>query len=389
VKLTPLAPRPAALVEALVRRGFPPTQADAAAAGLQPAAVMLDGVSEREREALAAAARAQGTAHLSGDGWLLLAGDAARLAGLARPGSSPLPQTLAADLGRVLRGAFEPPAVWRTARGELALDRPLVMGILNVTPDSFSDGGRWLEPAQALAHAVRLVADGADILDVGAESTRPGRPAPVSPEEEWRRLAPVLDGLRRECPATPISVDTVRADTARRALDAGACIVNDVTGLRHDAALADVCATAGCGLVLMHSRGALAELATYDHAAYDDLVQDILAELEGAVTVATRAGVREAAIALDPGFGFGKRPEQNLQLLDRLPALATLGRPLVVGPSRKRFLGAVTGRPVEERDLATAAACVTAFERGAHVFRVHAVRETREALAVANAVRTA
>jgi dihydropteroate synthase len=375
-------------VEALRRHGVSPSQADAAAAGLQPAAVVVDGVPADTREALTAAARAQGTSHLSGDGWVLLAGDAARLAGLARPGASPLPAELADALARGLRGAFTPPLAWSTARGDLSLERPLVMGILNVTPDSFSDGGRWLEPAAALAQAGRLLADGADLLDIGGESTRPGRPAPVPVEEEWRRLAPVLDGLAREFPAAPLSVDTVKAETARRALDAGVWIVNDVSGLRHEPALAAVCAAAGAGLVLMHSRGSLAELATYDHASYVDLVGEVLAELAAAVAAAELAGVPREGIAVDPGLGFGKQPEQNLRLLDQLGALLTFGRPVVVGPSRKRFLGTLTGRPAEQRDLATAAACVAAYERGAHVFRVHAVRETREALAIAHAVRT-
>ncbi|HEX9633323.1 MAG TPA: dihydropteroate synthase [Gemmatimonadales bacterium] len=282
-----------------------------------------------------------------------------------------------------------PPWSWPTARGTIALDRPVVMGILNVTPDSFSDGGRWLDPDAALAHAEEMLADGADLLDVGAESTRPGRPTPVPAEEEWRRLGPVLEGLVRRFPMVPISVDTVKAETARRALGAGAWIINDVTGLRHDPAVADACAAAGAGLVVMHSRGDLADLATYAHATYGALMTEIAEELDGMVRTAEGRGVAPARIAVDPGFGFAKRPEHNLRLLDRLAALRALGRPLVVGPSRKRFLGAVTGREAAARDAATAAACVLASERGAHVFRVHAVRETRDALRVAHAARTA
>jgi dihydropteroate synthase len=390
VRLTPLAPRPAAIAEALARRGVSETQADAAAAGLEPAAVVLDGVSDGEREALTRAARAHGLASLSGAGWVLLAGDTSRLAGLTRTGGATgIPDGMAGPLGGALRPSLEPVESWRTARGPLGLDRPLVMGILNVTPDSFSDGGRWLDPGAAAGQAERLLADGADLLDVGAESTRPGRPAPVPAEEEWRRLAPVLDDLVRRFPAVPLSVDTVKAETARRALDAGVWIVNDVTGLRHDPALADACAARAAGLVVMHSRGILAELATYVHAGYDALMSEIADELGAMVRVAEGRGVAPDCIAVDPGFGFAKRPEQNLRLLDRLAALRTLGRPLVVGPSRKRFLGAVTGREAGERDTATAAACVLAYERGAHVFRVHAVRETRDALRVAHAARTA
>jgi dihydropteroate synthase len=263
------------------------------------------------------------------------------------------------------------------------------MGILNITPDSFSNGGRWLAPGDAVAHAERLLADGADLLDLGAESTRPGRPTPVPANEEWGRLAPVLAALARRFPKVPISVDTVKAETAGRALDEGAWIVNDVSGLRLDPALAETCAARGAGLVVMHSRGTLEELATYVHATYADLMAEVSAELSAAVGRATARGIAADHIALDPGFGFGKRPEHNLQLLDRIGALRSLGHPIVVGPSRKRFLGTVTGREVGERDAATAAACVVAYERGAQVFRVHAVDPVRDALKVAHAARSA
>ncbi|MDH4349643.1 MAG: dihydropteroate synthase [Gemmatimonadota bacterium] len=390
MKLTPLAPRPAAIAEALARRGFPGTQADAAAAGLESAAVVVDALEEPEREALTRVARMQGIASLSGSGWVLLAGDTARLAGLARPGgTSGLPAALATPLGAALHGTFSPPEAWAMARGIVALDRPRIMGILNVTPDSFSDGGQWLDPDAALAHAERLLADGADLLDVGAESTRPGRPAPVTAAEEWRRLGPVVGDLVRRFPSVPLSVDTVKAETARRALDAGAWAINDVTGLRLDPGVADVCAEHGAGLIVMHSRGRFAELATYEHATYDVFMMEVAEELEGMARTAEQHGIERGRIAVDPGFGFGKRPEQNLQLLDRLAALRALGRPIVVGPSRKRFLGVATGREVGERDVATAAACVLAAERGAQIFRVHAVPEARDALRLTHAVRTA
>jgi len=389
VKLTPLARRPAALAEALVRRGVPQSQADATAAGLSPAAVLVDGVAESERDTLAMAARTQGAACLSGPGWLLLSGETARLAGLTRAGLHGLPTDAADALGRALQAVVDPPMTWSTRGGQLPLDRPLVMGILNITPDSFSDGGRWLTADAAVGQAERLLDEGADLLDVGAESTRPGRPEAVPADEEWRRLAPVLGEIARRFPSVPVSVDTVKAETARRALDAGAWIINDVSGLRLDPGIADVCAATAAGLVLMHSRGTLAELATYDHATYDDLLGDIAGELREALDAAQRRGVAGDRIAVDPGFGFGKRPEDNLRLLDRLDVLRMLGHPLVVGPSRKRFLGGVTGRPATDRDGATAAACVLAYERGAHVFRVHAARPTREALDVAYAARTA
>ena len=317
---------------------------------------------------------------------------------MSRTPLAPRPAALAEALARhgVPHGApggdgdlNRPVAVWRTARGSIALDRPLVMGILNVTPDSFSDGGRWLEPAAAVAHAAQMVDEGADLLDVGAESTRPGRPAPVPADEEWRRLAPVLDYVVRRFPSIPISVDTVKAETARRALAAGAWVINDVTGLRRDPATADACAESGAGLIVMHSRGELAEMATYTYAIYADLVGEVTGELAGMVRTAEGRGVAADAIAVDPGFGFAKQPEHNLRLLDRLAALRALGYPIVVGPSRKRFLGVVTGREAAERDAATAAACVMAYERGAHVFRVHAVAPTSDALRVAHAARTA
>lgn len=390
MRLTPLAPGSAAVAEGLARRGLPPTQAHAAATGLEPVAVVIDDVEPAVREILVRAARGQGIATLSGDQWVFLAGETARLAGLTRPGAAAsFPPSLVEPLSDVLRAAFEPPEHWHTARGPILLDTPRVMGILNVTPDSFSDGGRWLAPGDALAHAEHMLAAGADLIDIGAESTRPGRPDPVAPDDEWRRLEPVLTGLVRAFPHVPLSVDTVKVETARRALEAGAWIVNDVSGLRLDPAIADVCASRGAGLLLMHSRGSLSELATYEHAAYADLMGEIAAELATAVTRARAAGMQPASVAVDPGFGFGKRPEQNLQLLDRLGVLRVLGCPIVVGPSRKRFLGVVTGRDAAERDVATAAACVMAYERGARVFRVHAVGPTRDALRVAHAARSA
>ncbi|MBA2458863.1 MAG: dihydropteroate synthase [Gemmatimonadales bacterium] len=280
----------------------------------------------------------------------------------------------------------DPPELWRTARGPVPLDRPVLMGILNVTPDSFSDGGRFTGAAAALAHADALIEAGATIVDVGGESTRPGS-EPVSLEEELRRVVPVIEALTRARPDLLISVDTVKAEVARQALDLGAAAVNDVTAFRLEPAMAKVVAAAGAGVVLMHSRGALLEIASYTHAEYPEgVVAEVLAELREAVFAATAAGVVPEAIAVDPGFGFSKTVEQNIQLFDQLAALQALGRPVVVGPSRKRFLGAVTGRPVEDRDRATAAACALAWGRGARLFRVHDVAAAREALAVASAV---
>ncbi|MBI4500616.1 MAG: dihydropteroate synthase [Gemmatimonadetes bacterium] len=283
----------------------------------------------------------------------------------------------------------KPPAGWRTARGTISLDHPFIVGILNITPDSFSDGGRYLDPDAALGHAEHLIQQGADMLDVGAESTRPGRPDPVPPAEEWRRLEPALKEIFRRFPAVPLSVDTVKAETARRALDAGAWVINDVSGLRADPGIAEACARAGAGLILMHSRGSVQDMATYDHATYHDVPGEVARELSRAIETAEQRGVARDCLVIDPGLGFSKRPEHNFAVLKGLGTLTQLGPPVMVGPSRKRFLAAPIDRPVEERDPTTAAACVAACLLGASLFRVHNVQLTREALAVAHAIRTA
>jgi dihydropteroate synthase len=364
------------------------SHARAASQGVQPVALMLDSLQHEAREALVASAQRQGVECLTGDGWALLAGSASRLAGLARPGFTTLPASLAEALGSFLKGIAEPPAQWTMARGAIALDRPVVVGVLNVTPDSFSDGGRFLEPSAAARHAAAMIEAGADMIDVGAESTRPGRPEPVSSDEEWRRLAPVLTALAERFPHVPLSVDSVKAATAARALAAGAWAINDVSGLRLDPALADVCAAESAGLILMHSRGSLSEMATYDHARYEDVAADTITELRAAVKRATDRRVRPERIVLDPGIGFAKTPQQSFAVLRGLPALTTLGFPVMVGPSRKRFLGVTAGEVVDQRDEATAAVCVAASMLGAHLFRVHDVSRVRRAVDVALAVRT-
>jgi dihydropteroate synthase len=280
-----------------------------------------------------------------------------------------------------------PPAAhgWRTARRALPLQRAVILGILNVTPDSFSDGGRHFEPADAVRMALAMQQAGADILDVGGESTRPGARAPEE-AEELRRVVPVVERLVGEV-GLPVSVDTRRAAVARAALAAGAEIVNDVSALAHDPAMAGVVAEAGAGVVLMHMRG---EPATMDtHATYDDVVAEVAAELAERRDAALAAGIAPEAIVLDPGLGFAKTTAHNLALLANLGAIAALGQPVLVGPSRKRFLGAVTGRALNERDAATAAACVAARMRGAALFRVHEVHGAREALDLADAVLAA
>ncbi len=387
--LTPLASRnPANVREALVRRGMDESRATAASQGLHPVALIFDSLNAHERDSLVASAHRYGIECLSGEDWALIAGSTAQLAGLARPGFSTIPDAVAHDLGSFLQHATDVPHRWVMARGSLSLDRPLVVGILNVTPDSFSDGGRFFDTDAAVRQAEAMIEAGADMLDVGGESTRPGRPDPVPMEEEWRRLAPVLTALAKRFPQVPVSVDTVKAATAERALAAGAWAINDVSGLRFDARISEVCATHRAGLILMHSRGSFAEMATYDHARYDDVSAETIRELTGGVARAAAAGVRNESIVLDPGLGFAKNPGHNFEVLRKLPALVSLGFPVMIGPSRKRFLSDGEDTAFEQRDDATAAICVAAYMLGANLFRVHAVSKIRRALDVAISVRT-
>jgi dihydropteroate synthase len=253
------------------------------------------------------------------------------------------------------------------------------MGVVNVTPDSFSDGGSFEDPFAAVAHGRRLAAEGAAIVDVGGESTRPGA-EPVPAEEELRRVLPVVEGLAARPTGAQISIDTMKLPVAEAAVGAGASYVNDVSAFRHDPALAGFVASAGVDCCLMHMLG---EPRTMQREPrYDDVVSDVKAFLEARLAFAVREGVPEARIQLDPGIGFGKALEHNLELLRRLDELATLGRPLVVGTSRKSFLGLITGRDVTERVPGTIATCVLALERGAQVFRVHDVAAVADGLAV-------
>jgi dihydropteroate synthase len=275
-------------------------------------------------------------------------------------------------------------ASWRTPAGLISLDRPRIMGILNVTPDSFWDGGRFGGPEAALRQAERLVADGADVIDVGGESTRPGATG-VSGDEEVRRVAPVVQAIAREWPDLPISVDTVKSAVAAAALDQGAAIVNDVSGFRLDPALPALCAQRGAAVVLMHSRGAVQEMARYDTAVYGaDPVAEVVAELAEAVGRARTAGVPGDAIVLDPGLGFAKQTAHSVAVLRQLDRIRALGYPVLLGPSRKRFIGELAGGlPPEERLPGTVAACVVGWMAGARLFRVHDVGPVRHALMVA------
>ena len=255
------------------------------------------------------------------------------------------------------------------------------MGVVNVTPDSFSDGGLWLDAQAAIAHGAAMHEQGAAILDIGGESTRPGAES-VSEQEERRRVVPVIEGLRSAAPGAQISVDTSKLTVARAALDAGATYVNDVTAFRNDAGIAALVAEAGVDCCLMHMQGEPRTMQ--DSPRYDDVVSEVAAFLQERAAFAISEGIAPERIQLDPGIGFGKTLEHNLELLRRLGQIAALGFPVVVGVSRKRFLGAITGRDVAaDRVAATVAANVLAYERGAAVFRVHDVEQTVDGLRVA------
>ena len=387
MNVTPLALHsPRAVREALRSHGWEEALADTAAEGIHTAAFHLTGLDQGALEALVPFAGGLGLEVLTGENWAILAGSRSRLSALARPWTVPEPLAqIAVGIGMALPPAA--PATWQTARGSVFLDRPVLVGILNVTPDSFSDGGRFAGIDAALSHAEELVAAGATILDVGGESTRPGRTEDVPVEEELRRVVPVVGALAGRYPDLVLSIDTVKARVARAALDAGAAAVNDVSALRLDPDMGAAVAAAKAGVILMHSRGSILEVSSYRHTDYGgDVVGGVLAELREALDVATRAGIGRDSTVIDPGFGFSKTADQNLLLFDQLAALEALGRPVLVGPSRKRFIGSVTGVPVEDRDRATATACALAYERGARLFRVHDVARAREALAVAHAV---
>ena len=267
--------------------------------------------------------------------------------------------------------------LWQTTRFRIDLSRPQVMGIVNVTPDSFSDGGRHADAARALAHCERLVKEGADILDIGGESTRPGA-APVPLEQELQRVLPVLEGALTL--GVPVSVDTVKPEVMQRALECGADIVNDINALRLPGALEAVAAHPDCGVCLMHMRGDPATMQ--QRPAYDDVVAEVSTFLRERLQAVRARGVDAERIVLDPGIGFGKSVEHNLELMRRQRELLALGHPLLLGWSRKSTLGALTGRPVEERLAASLAAALASVQLGARVVRVHDVAPTVDALKV-------
>ena len=265
----------------------------------------------------------------------------------------------------------------------LDLPFPAIMGVVNVTPDSFSDGGRFLAADAALDQALTLVREGAGIVDIGGESTRPGSEA-VPVDEELRRVLPVIEALAGSV-GVPISVDTMKAEVARRALAAGATIINDVSALRYDDEMASVIAETGCPVCIMHMKGQPKTMQ--EDPRYDDVVGEVLRFLEERLAFALARGVREEQVMVDPGLGFGKTVAHNLALLDGLSRFTELGRPVLLGTSRKRFLGAILGAEPGQRVIGTVATTVIGFLAGAHVFRVHDVKPNFEALRVALAVR--
>jgi dihydropteroate synthase len=265
--------------------------------------------------------------------------------------------------------------------------RTLIMGILNVTPDSFSDGGQFVTFDEALAYAEQMISEGADIIDVGGESTRPGG-EPVSAEEEIKRVVPVIEALASRT-SIPISVDTTKSEVARAALDAGAAIVNDISALRFDFYVADAAARAGAGLVLMHSRGTPATMHRLPPVA--DIMQEVTHSLRASVNMAERRGVKRESIVIDPGIGFGKSQEQNLELIARLDELiaAFPDYPVLIGTSRKSFIGRILAAPAEDRLHGTMATITAAVLKGAHIVRVHDVKVAAQTVRVAESIKSA
>jgi dihydropteroate synthase len=275
------------------------------------------------------------------------------------------------------------PLAWRCRDRRLVLDRPLVMGIVNVTPDSFSDGGRFLDPAAAVDHALALVADGADVLDVGGESTRPGSKW-VPLDDERRRVIPVVRELAKRT-TVPISVDTNKAAVAREALDAGACVVNDITGLAGDPGMPAVCRESGAGAVVMHMQGTPETMGV--NPVYADVLREVGEYLGDRLRALADAGLDPETVCLDPGIGFGKRTEHSLRLIAGLGAFARFGRPVCLGVSRKGFIGRVLGRELPDRLAGSlAVACYAAARGTAHVLRVHDVAATRDAVRMIAAI---
>lgn len=333
---------------------------------------------------------------------LVIAHDCSRISDGFTSSRTPAIKPYDGEMAHSLSKPSQWPAQWRLRSHILNLSPfPLIMGIVNITPDSFSDGGLYLNPEQAIAHALQLLDEGADILDLGAESTRPGSHAgdplhaTVSADQEQTRLLPVIEGILKAHPEAILSIDTYKASTARAAITAGAEIVNDVSGLLWDPQMAKVCAELSCGIVLMHTRGKPDEWRSLPTLADDEVLPIVRDGLAASLAIAHQAGIAEEAIVLDPGYGFGKRMNENYALLTRQAELLSLGHPLLAGLSRKSFLiRALTTLPiyadreitVESRDNAGIAALTAAILNGASIIRVHSVRPALEAAAIATAI---
>lgn len=267
--------------------------------------------------------------------------------------------------------------LWRVESRDLHLGRfPLIMGIVNVTPDSFSDGGSFADPESAVAHALRLSEEGADILDIGGESTRPGA-TPVPEDEELRRVVDVVAEVARQT-SRPVAIDTTKAEVARRSLEAGATIVNDISGLRFDAQMPAVCAASGAGVVCMHMQGTPQTMQDAPH--YDNVVREICEFFQQRLDKLASQGIAPETVLLDPGIGFGKTAQHNLEILSNVRRFRELGRPVLIGHSRKRFLKKLLGRDVDERSAGTLGVCIALAMQSVDVLRVHDVRAARDAL---------
>lgn len=286
---------------------------------------------------------------------------------------------------RDLPSGWVPPPIRLPGGRALSFERALIMGVVNVTPDSFSDGGRTMDTAAAVAHGLRLVEEGADLLDIGGESTRPGS-QPVDDDTQVARVVPVIRGLRAAS-AAAISVDTTSARVAAAAIEAGAHVVNDISAFRFDAAMLPLLARSDVAAIAMHTLGRPSEMQK--DPRYSDVSAEVVEHLRGRLDACVAAGVAAERLLLDPGIGFGKTTGHNLELLAQIGRLAALGRPVVVGTSRKRFLGELTGRGIDAREAATAASSAVAVALGAHVVRVHDVAACRDAIQVASAIARA
>lgn len=276
--------------------------------------------------------------------------------------------------------------IWRIRQNTISFERTLLMGILNITPDSFSDGGCFLDPKLALEQARKIIREGADILDLGAESTRPGSLS-ISAQEELKRLLPVLKEIRQET-EIPLSVDTTKPEVARMCLEAGADIINDVSGLKRSGQeMAKIVREFEAGMVLMHSRGTPETMQTLTE--YRNVVGEVADELQESIRLATETGLKRDQLVIDPGLGFPKTAEQNLEILRHLEHFSEIGLPVMIGPSRKSFIGQITGQEIEEREFGTAACVSAAVIHGVQILRVHDVRAMRDVIRVTEAIKGA